>query len=209
MGSDCLYQLPCTAGTMGSKNGKPVLREEDIAALSQSSGLDEAQVKEAFNAFVTEHPNGRMKPKEFTAMMSQALPKKGASKMEKHVFRAYDTNNDGYIDFVEFMVIFYIMSDGTPEEVLGKIFRVFDGNSDGTISKKELKRLIKDMFMMIKEENPEEASKEFITSSTFAEMDEDQNGKVTLEEFTAAILAREQFSKMLTLKIIDIFVEDE
>ena len=33
--------------------------------------------------------------------------------------------------------------------------------------------------------------------------------QVTLEEFTAAILAREQFSKMLTLKIIDIFVEDE
>ena len=28
--------------------------------------------------------------------------------------------------------------------------------SDGTISEKELKRLIKDMFMMIKEENPEE-----------------------------------------------------
>ena len=29
-------------------------------------------------------------------------------------------------------------------------------SSDGTISEKELKRLIKDMFMMIKEENPEE-----------------------------------------------------
>ena len=28
--------------------------------------------------------------------------------------------------------------------------------SDGSISEKELKRLIKDMFMMIKEENPEE-----------------------------------------------------
>ena len=32
----------------------------------------------------------------------------------------------------------------------------FDVHSDGTISEKELKRLIKDMFMMIKEENPEE-----------------------------------------------------
>lgn len=31
-------------------------------------------------------------------------------------------------------------------------------NSDGTISEKELGRLIKDMFMMIKEENPEEVS---------------------------------------------------
>ena len=34
----------------------------------------------------------------------QALPKKDASKMEKHVFRVYDTNQDGFIDFIEFMV---------------------------------------------------------------------------------------------------------
>merc|ERR1712215_506199 len=180
--------------TMGSKNGKPVLREEDIAALSQSSGLDEAQVKEAFNAFVTEHPNGRMKPKEFTAMMSQALPKKDASKMEKHVFRAYDTNNDGYIDFVEFMVIFYIM---------------FDVNSDGTISKKELTRLIKDMYGLLKTEDPNVAAKDFIAKSAFAEMDKDEDGKVSLEEFTTACLSQEEFSKMLAIKIIDIFVEDD
>ena len=194
---------------MGSKNGKPVLREEDIAALSQSSGLDEAQVREAFDAFVTEHPNGRMKPKDFTAMMSQALPKKDASKMEKHVFRAYDTNNDGYIDFVEFMVIFYIMSDGTPEEVLGKIFRVFDVNSDGTISKKELTRLIKDMYGLLKTEDTNVAAKDFIAKSAFAEMDKDEDGKVSLDEFITACLSQEEFSKMLAIKVIDIFVEDD
>merc|ERR1719234_2209747 len=89
--------------------------------------------------------------------MKKALPQRDdADKMEKHMFRVYDANDDGYVDFVEFMMIFYIMSDGSPEEVLAKIFRVFDVNSDGTISEKELKRLIKDMFMMIKEENPEE-----------------------------------------------------
>jgi len=195
---------------MGNKDSAPVLRDEDVAVLCESSGLSEEDVREQFNAFITEHPNGKMKKKDFGEMMKKALPQRDdADKMEKHMFRVYDANDDGYVDFVEFMMIFYIMSDGSPEEVLAKIFRVFDVNSDGTISEKELKRLIKDMFMMIKEENPEEASKEFITSSTFAEMDEDQNGKVTLEEFTTAILAREQFSKMLTLKIIDIFVEDE
>ena len=195
--------------TMGSKNGKPVLREEDIASLSQSSGLDRTQVKEAFDSFIAEHPNGRMKPKEFTKMMSQALPKKEASKMEKHVFRAYDTNNDGYIDFVEFMVIFYIMSDGTPEEVLGKIFRVFDVNSDGTISKKELTRLIKDMYGLLKTEDPNVAAKDFIAKSAFAEMDKDEDGKVSLDEFTTACLSQEEFSKMLAIKVIDIFVDDD
>ena len=74
------------------------------------------------------------------------------------------------------------MSDGPPEDVLAKIFRVFDVNrsarskengcklvfsSDGTISEKELKRLVKDMFMMIKEENPEEVRSWLIIYMTF------------------------------------------
>ena len=105
--------------------------------------MEKEEVKKAFDNFIAEHPNGKMKPAAFRKMMSQAMPKKDASKMEKHVFRVYDTNNDGYIDFVEFMVIFYIMSDGSPEEVLGKIFRVFDVNSDGSITNKEMQRLVK------------------------------------------------------------------
>jgi len=185
-----------------------VLREEDIAALVKSSGLDEAQVKEAFDSWVAEHPNGKMKPKDFREMMSKALPKKDASKMEKHVFRIYDSNNDGYIDFSEFMLIFFIMSDGTPEEVLTKIFRVFDVNSDGTITQKEMTKLIKDMYGLLKSEDPNLAAKDLVSKSAFAEMDKDQDGKVTTAEFIAACTGQEEFSKMLALKVIDIFVED-
>merc|ERR1712029_460773 len=164
---------------------------------------------EQFEAFKTEHPNGKMKGKDFKEMMSKALPKKDANKMEKHVFRIYDSNDDGYIDFVEFMVVFYIMSDGTPTEVLQKIFRVFDVNSDGTITKKELTRLIKDMYGLLNTENAEQASKDLIAKSAFAEMDKDEDGKVSLQEWIDACLGQEEFSKMLALKIIDIFVEDE
>ena len=194
---------------MGSKNGKPVLREEDIAALSKSSGLNADQVKEAFNSWVAEHPNGKMKPKDFRDMMSKALPKKDASKMEKHVFRIYDSNNDGYIDFSEFMLIFFIMSDGSPEEVLTKIFRVFDVNSDGSITQKEMTKLIKDMYGLLKSEDPDLAAKDLVSKSAFAEMDKDQDGKVTTAEFIAACSGQEEFSKMLALKVIDIFVDDE
>merc|ERR1711976_13869 len=101
------------------------------------------------------------------------------------------------------------MSDGTPEEVLAKIFRVFDVNSDGTITKKELTRLIKDMYGLLKTEDPNIAAKDMIAKSAFAEMDKDEDGKVSLEEFKSACLGREEFSKMLAVKVIDIFVEDE
>ena len=34
----------------------------------------------------------------------KALPSRDAKKMMHHIFRLYDTNGDGTIDFVEFMV---------------------------------------------------------------------------------------------------------
>ena len=194
---------------MGSKNGKPIIRDEDIEALSKSSGMSKEEVKKAFDSFIEEHPNGKMKKGDFAKMMAQALPQKDAGKMEKHVFRVYDTNNDGYIDFVEFMVIFYIMSDGSPEEVLEKIFRVFDLNSDGSITNKEMERLVKDMYKLLKTDDPTIAAKDMISKSAFAEMDKNEDGKVTLEEFRTACLAKEDFSRMLAIKVIDIFVDED
>merc|ERR1712241_809965 len=149
------------------------------------------------------------RPKDFRELMQKALPAKDAEKMEKHVFRIYDANNDGYIDFTEFMLIYFIMNEGTPEEVLGKIFRVFDVNGDGSITMKEMTKLIKDMYGILKNDDPNLAAKEFIAKTAFAEMDSDQDGKVSQQEFIKACLDRDEFSKMLTLKIIDIFVEDD
>ena len=194
---------------MGSSNGKPVLRDEDIAALSKSSGLEAAEVKETFESFLAEHPNGKLKPKDFREMMAKAVPKKDAAKMEKHVFRMYDSDKDGFIDFTEFMLVFHIMSDGTVEEVLTKIFRVFDVNGDGVISSKEMNKLIKDMYGLLRTEDPNIAAKDMIAKTAFAEMDKNKDGKITKEEFVTACLGQEEISKMLALKIVDIFVEED
>ena len=153
---------------MGSKNGKPILREEDIEALSKSSGMEAEQVKQAFDSFVSEHPNGKMKPADFKKMMTAAMPKKDAGKMEKYkdiyckeikiqptffldtssgsmtpimtvkvlifsIWRKFTHKTIclGYIDFVEFMVIFHVMSDGTSEEVKSKNGKKFQISKTG------------------------------------------------------------------------------
>jgi len=193
---------------MGSNHGKPVLREEDVESLAMSSGKDPSTVRDQFNKFIKDHPNGRMKKKEFRELMSQALPKKQICKMEDHVFRIYDTNNDGFIDFVEFMVVYHVMSEGSAEDVLRKMFRVFDVNSDGTISKRELRRLVKDMYGLIKEDKENNGlDEEGISNKAFVEMDRDEDGQISMEEFIEACLKQEQFTKLLALKAIGIFIE--
>ena len=193
---------------MGSNNGKPVLRGEDIAAIAKTSGMGEKEVRDNFDAFLAEYPNGKMKPKVFREMMTKVMPKEDAGKMEKHVFRVYDANNDGVVDFTEFMVIYHVMSDGTPEEVLRKIFRVFDVNSDGTISMKEMNKLIKDMYGLLKTEDPNVATKDTIAKTAFAEMDKNGDGQVTTDEFVSTCMGQAEISQLLALKVIEIFVED-
>merc|ERR1711915_1010320 len=135
------------SANMGNKNGKPVLRDEDIATLTKSSGLDEAQVKSSFDDFIEKYPDGKIRPK------------------------------------------------------------VFHVNGDGSITMTEMTKLTKDMCGMLKAEDPNIAAKEMIAKSAFAEMDKDKDGKVTLDEFINACMGQEEFSRMLTLKLLDIFVE--
>ena len=58
---------------MGCKNGKPILIEEDKRLLAQNSGLTEDQVEEKFQAFLKEHPSGKLKKSDFRTMMSQVM----------------------------------------------------------------------------------------------------------------------------------------
>ena len=196
---------------MGNQNEKPVqhLTDEDVTDFIKTSGLDEVYVREEFKSFMNDHPDGTMKQADFDQMIKTTYPSIDASKLGKYVFRLYDTNHDGVIDFTEFMAINQIMSSGTSEEVLEKIFNVFDRNHDGRISKKEMGRMVKGLYSLIKHDNPGVGPKEVIVNSAFREMDHDADGEVTLEEFTKACLEKGQTSKMLALKFINIFAEEE
>eukprot|EP00092_Neocalanus_flemingeri_P091523 GFUD01116044.1.p1 GENE.GFUD01116044.1~~GFUD01116044.1.p1 ORF type:complete len:196 (-),score=63.77 GFUD01116044.1:92-679(-) len=194
---------------MGSQNGKQMLTDEDLATLSQSSGLEENRIIEIFNGFMLDNPTGKMGPQKFRELISHALPKKDVYKMEKHVFRIYDSNKDGFIEFKEFMLVFHIMSEGSNEEVLRRIFRMFDVNGDGTISKREMTKLIEDMCDVLKKGDPNNDVTEMIAQSAFTEMDKDNNGKITETEFVQSCMEQKDFSKMLSLKIINILVEEE
>ena len=148
-----------------------------------------------------------MKKKCFKKMMSQALPdfsEEEAEKMENHIFRIYDLNQDGIIDFHEFMTVFMVLTGDEPKSVLEKMFRIFDVNSTGTISKEEMLTLVTDMHKMI-EDNLENETDEELANHAFEEMDTAKDGHVTMEEFVAAVMARKKFSTYLALKIFNIF----
>ena len=71
------------------------------------------------------------------------------------------------------------------------------------------------MYSLLKSPNPQIVkdpnlpAKNLIAKTAFAEMDKDQDGKVTTAEFIEACMGEEGFSKMLANNVIDIFVEED
>ena len=61
----------------------------------------------------------------------------------------YDTNRDGSIDFKEFMIVMHAMNNGSPEEKLDLMFRVFDINNDGSVSYEEIYQIGKGIFIIM------------------------------------------------------------
>ena len=115
---------------------------------------------------------------------------------------------DGVIDFREFMSKVDIMSNGSPEENLRQLFRILDIDNNRTVSISEFKKVVTDLQMMTENDNNMDNSiRDLIVEKAFIEMDVNGDGMVTIEEFIKACLSQKKFSTMLTLKLINVFLE--
>ena len=205
-----IHQMGIKKSTMGCSSGKPVLTEYDKDYIANQTSATRDQVSARYEEFLKAHPSGCITKDEFSSMIRTCYPGIETESLERHIFRMYDTNLDGCIDFKEFMVVLYIMSAGTPEQNLEQIFRIFDIDGDGTITWKEMRKIVTDLFqLMSNEDNPARASNEAIASMAFDEMDADSDGNITKEEFIKACLNHQTISTMLAMKIIDVFVPDD
>ena len=65
-------------------------------------------------------------------------------------------------------MVLYILSNGTQEENLKQIFQIFDINGDGSLSPKEVRKVVKYLFKIFpKKEYPDEASQKNLEENAF------------------------------------------
>lgn len=71
------------------------------------------------------------------------------------IFAFYDTNNDGLIDFEEFVRGLVNLNDDTRDAKLRRIFRGYDLDDDGFVDRKDFLRMFRSYYAYIKEINRE------------------------------------------------------
>ncbi|XP_058797439.1 neuronal calcium sensor 2 isoform X1 [Phymastichus coffea] len=184
---------------MGCFGSKDKLSKEDMDFLKSHTRYDEATIKEWYKGFKQDCPNGRLTPAKFVDMYKMFFPSGNAEEFCDHVFRTFDMDKNGYIDFKEFLLAIDVTSSGTPEEKLKWAFRMYDVDGNGVIDIGEMTKIVQAIYDMLgacSSNRPADSAEER-AKNIFAKMDENNDGQLTQDEFLKGCLQDEELSKML------------
>ena len=142
---------------MGQKHSKGKICHEDLQYLLKNTSHSKEEIKvklhclhihpdhdhhpqEWHAGFIEDCPDGELTKTQFVEMYTKIFPGGNAEKFSENVFRTFDTDRSGTIDFREFMLALHVTSSGTPEEKLTWAFRMYDVDGNGGIDFNEMKR---------------------------------------------------------------------
>jgi len=184
---------------MGNKQSRDRLSKEDIDFLTYHTKYTEDTIQEWYKGFKQDCPDGHLTKDNFMKIYSKCFPGGCVSEFCDHVFRTFDSDKNGFIDFKEFLLAIDVTSSGSPEQKLNWAFRMYDVDENGMIDLNEMTRLVKSIFKVSQSKGkgfPDSAEQR--AANIFKKMDVNSDGVVTREEFVTACLEDSNLMQMLT-----------
>lgn len=169
---------------MGNKTS--TLSKNDLTSLKQSTYFDRREIQQWHKGFLRDCPNGQLTREEFIKIYKQFFPFGSPDEFATHVFSVFDRDNNGSIDFKEFITALSTTSRGSLEEKLVWAFQLYDLNHDSVITYQEMLTIVSSIYKMIGNMvklSDDEATPELRVEKIFRLMDKDKDGQITLDEF--------------------------
>ena len=107
---------------MGATNS---VSKKDLKFLLANTAYNRKTIKCYYKGFQKDSPSGKLSVEEFTEIYRGFFPFGNGDAFCEHVFRAFDSDDNGFIDFKEFLMAIHITSLGSPAEKIKSAFRYF------------------------------------------------------------------------------------
>ncbi|XP_053394757.1 neurocalcin-delta-like isoform X2 [Mercenaria mercenaria] len=171
---------------MGSKSSKRSLNPESLQQLRNEVNLSPEEIQAWYKEYLTSLRGGQQElTRDEFKKVYNSLFIGDASKFAEHVFRTFDKDGSGTVNFKEFLIGLCVSGSDTNNEVKLKwAFNMYDINGDGFINKSEMKEIVEAIYKMTNAMAPKELdTPEKMTEKLFEEFDLNKDGHITFEEF--------------------------
>ncbi len=110
------------------------------------------------------------------------------------IYRAFDQDDNGTLNFSEFLVGMHLIQNEDERENLKFTFKLFDLNKD---EKLELNEIAKFISCLSKVECNDEQSRLLFAQNMIKEFDLNQDGSISENEFIEGVLNNEKYKKLM------------
>ncbi|KAJ8363751.1 hypothetical protein SKAU_G00125820 [Synaphobranchus kaupii] len=183
-----------------SKSGG--LSQDLLDDLKLNTKYSEEELCAWYHTFLKECPSGRISKEQFESIYASFFPDADPKAYAQHVFRSFDSNSDGTLDFKEYIVALHLTSSGNTVQKLEWAFALYDVDRNGTISKNEIQEIVKSIFNMISKEDQKYLPDDENTPEKRAEKIWDffgkkENDKITEGEFIQGVMENKDILRLI------------
>lgn len=116
--------------------------------------LSEEEIQTCYKTYQESRHSGKELTKEEFKKFYSSLFHCETSDFAEHVFRTFDVNNDGHLDFQEFFLGLFLSASKDTHTKIHWAFKVYDIDGDGTISWAEMRNIVQVVYTFILQKLP-------------------------------------------------------
>ncbi|XP_018415086.1 PREDICTED: visinin-like [Nanorana parkeri] len=178
------------------------LSKEILEDLKLNTKYSEDELFNWYESFKKQCPDGKITRPDFEKIYANFFPNSDPKTYARHVFRSFDTNDDGTLDFREYIIALHLTSSGKTSLKLEWAFSLFDVDRNGEVSKVEVLEIITAIFRMIpaSEQNnlPEdENTPQKRADKLWAYFKKKDNDKIAEGEFIQGVMMNEEIMRLI------------
>ncbi|XP_060899404.1 guanylyl cyclase-activating protein 2-like [Labrus mixtus] len=143
-------------------------------------------IQQLYRKFARECPSGNLHLHEFKKIFGvNSRSSEEESAYMDNLFRSFDTNKDGHIDFLEYVTAVHLVLRGKLEDKLKWSFKVYDRDGNGCLDRQEVRHIVKIIHKIKKHNNPSvtDTNVEDVCDRIFELVDKNRDSRISLEEF--------------------------